>query len=150
MKRIAFALRATAATFVVNSGWADTRVSFGVNLGGSSYWPAPPAVIYAPAPTVVYAPPAVVVPPQSGYWRDVHVKTWVQERWIVRTNRWGCVERYCEPGYYTYTTNRVWVDGCSDPGRGHAYGYGYGSDRRYDHRGYRHDRDYSHNHGWNR
>lgn len=151
MKRITFALLATAAAaLVVNSARADTRVSIGVNLGGPSYRPAPPAVVYAPAPTVVYAPPpAVVVAPSRGYWRDVSVKTWVPERWVVRHNRWGRAERYCEPGYFTYTTNRVWVDGRSDHGRGHSYGYGYGNDRRednrYDHRDNRYD-----SRGWNR
>ena len=140
MKRIAFALLATAAAaLAVNSARADTRVSIGVNLGGPSY---------RPAPTVVYAPPpAVVVAPSRGYWKDVQVKTWVPERWVVRHNRWGRAERVCEPGYYTYTTNRVWVDGRSDHGRG-SYSYGYGNDHRdnrYDNRDNRYD-----NRGWNR
>src|SRR4030095_3373637 len=107
-----------------SSARADTRVSFGINFGGPAYIPAPPAVMYAPAPAVVYAPrPPVVVAPPRGYWKEVQVKTWVPERWIVRTNRWGRSERYCEPGYFTYHTDRVWVDGRSDYGRGYAYGY---------------------------
>ena len=137
MKRIAFALLASAAALTANSARADTRVSIGVNVG-PSYRPAPP-VVYAPPPTVVYAPP-VVVAPVRGYWKDVQVKTWVPERWVVRHNRWGRPERVCEPGYYTYTTSRVWVDGRSDHGRGgHSYGYGR------DHRDNRYD-----NRGWNR
>ena len=138
MKRIVIALLVSAAALAANSARADTRVSIGVNLGGPNYRPAPPAVVYAPAPSVVYAPPAVVVAPSRGYWKDVQVKTWVPERWVVRTNRWGRSERYCEPGYYTYRTDRVWVDGRSDHGRGYAYGY-----NRDDHRN-------NNDRGWNR
>lgn len=139
MKRIAIALVATAAVLAATSARADTRVSIGVNVGGPSYRPAPPAVVYAPSPTVVYAPqPTVVVAPSRGYWKEVRVKTWVPERWVVRHNRWGRSERYCEPGYYTYHTDRVWVDGRSDrDGRGYSYGYDNNRDR--DSRG-----------GWNR
>src|SRR5687767_5825177 len=121
MKRIALALLATAAALAATSARADTRVSIGVNVGGPAYRPVPPAV--------VYAPPAVVVAPSRGYWKDVQVKTWVPERWIVRTNRWGRSERIREPGYYAYTINRVWVDGRSDHGRG-SYSYGYGHNHR--------------------
>jgi hypothetical protein len=141
MKRIAIALVATAAALAATSARADTRVSIGVNVGGPAYRPVPPAVVYAPAPSVVYAPP-VVVAPSRGYWKDVQVKTWVPERWVVRTNRWGRSERICEPGYYTYVTNRVWVDGRHDHNHGRgSYSYGYGNDR--------HDRRYD-NRGWNR
>ncbi len=142
MKRIAFALLATAAALAANSARADTRVSIGVNVGGPSYRPAPP-VVYAPAPTVVYAPP-VVVAPSRGYWKDVQVKTWVPERWVVRHNRWGRPERVCEPGYYAYSTNRVWVDGRSDHGRGN-YSYGYSGNHRDGRSDDRHD-----NRVWNR
>lgn len=147
MKRIAIALLATAAALAATSARADTRVSIGVNLGGPAYRPAPPTVVYAPAPSVVYAPPAVVVAPPRGYWKDVQVQTWVPERWVVRTNRWGRSERICEPGYYAYTTNRVWVDGRSNHGRSHSYGYGH--NHRDDHRDNRYDNRYD-NRGWNR
>jgi hypothetical protein len=126
MKRIALALFVSAAALAASTAKADTRVSVGVNLGGPVYRDVPPPVVYQPAPTVVYAPPpAVVYAPSRGYWKDVQVRTWVPERWVVRTNRWGRAERYCEPGYYAYRTERVWVDGRSDHGRGHAYGYGH-------------------------
>jgi hypothetical protein len=150
MKRIAIALLATAAVLAANSARADTRVSIGVNVGGPAYRPVPPAVVYAPTPSVVYAPPhAVVVAPSHGYWKDVQVKTWVPERWVVRTIRWGRSERFCEPGYYTYTTNRVWVDGRSD--HRHGYSYGYGHNHRDDHRDNRHDNHNRYdNRGWNR
>ena len=149
MKRIAIALLATAAALAATSARADTRVSIGVNVGGPAYRPAPPAVVYAPAPSVVYAPPpAVVVAPPRGYWKDVPVKTWVPERWVVRTNRWGRSERVCEPGYYTYTTNRVWVDGRSDHNHGRGYAYGYGHNHRDNNRYDRYDRN--DNRGWNR
>ena len=147
MNRLAIAVVVSAAALAASSAHADTRVRIGVNIGGPVYSePAPvvvsapaPAVAYVPAPTVVYAPPpAVVVAPPRGYWKEVQVQTWVPERWVVRTNRWGRSERYCEPGYYTYTTDHVWVDGRPDHARGYAYrygpgnhGYGYGSNRGY-------------------
>ena len=127
MKRITIALLATVAALAATSARADTRVSIGVNVGVPAYRPAPPVVAYAPAPTVVVAP-------SRGYWKEITVKTWVPERWVVRHNRWGRPERYCEPGYYTYRTDRVWVDGRGhDDRRDGRPGYGYGYDRGYDH-----------------
>src|SRR3954468_2774635 len=134
MKHLTFALLATAAALTVNSARADTRVSVGVNLGGPAYRPAPPAVVYAPAP-----PPAVVyAPAPRGYWKDVTVKTWVPERWVSSRDRWGRPVRVCEPGYFTYRTDRVWVDTTPrgrdydnrgrDDSRGN-YGYGYDNNR---------------------
>ena len=134
MNRIALALLATTAALTAASARADTRVSFGFNIGVPVYHPAPPTVIYAPAPHVVHAPPA------RGYWKDITVKTWVPERSYVRHNRWGRPERVCEPGYFTYTTDRVWVAvdeyraPAPAPSYGHnhgrSYGYGHGSNRR--------------------
>jgi hypothetical protein len=153
MKTIAIAVVVSAAALAASSARADTRVRIGVNIGSPEYYPpasvvvaAPaPAVVYAPAPQVVYAPaPTVVVAPR-GYWQEVQVKTWVPERWVVRTSRWGRAERYCEPGYYTYRTDRVWVENHPVHGRGNAYAYGR-DHRGYDHRGY----SYSDNRGWNR
>lgn len=135
MKRIAIALLATVAAGAATSARADTQVRIGVNVGAPVYRPAPPVVV-APPPAVVYAPaPAVVVAPPRGYWKDVQVKTWVPERWIVRHNRWGRPERYCEPGYYTYTTQRMWVeiDGHHHhPGHDRGYAYGRNDDRGHD------------------
>jgi len=124
MKRITLALFAAAAALAATSARADTRVSFGINVGAPVYRHEPPAVVYAPAPSVVYAPaPTVVAPAPRGYWKEIQVKTWVPERWVVRTNRWGRSERYCEPGYYAYRTERVWVDTRHDHGREYGYGY---------------------------
>lgn len=145
MKSLTIAFLVTAAALAANSARADTRVSIGVNVGAPVYRPAPPAVVYAPAPEVVYAPPAVVVAPPRGYWKEVQVKTWVPERWVVRQNRWGRSERYCEPGYFTYRTDRVWVDGRDDRRSGYdnrSYGYGYNN-----HRGYDNNRSYDNR--WN-
>ena len=141
MKRIGIALLATAAALAANSARADTQVRIGVNVGPRGYHAAPPAVVVAPPPAVVYAPPAVVVAPPRGYWKEVQVKTWVPERWVVRHNRWGRSERCHEPGYFTYTTQRMWVEDRDHRGhdhRGHDYrgnGHAYGHDR---------DRGYSH------
>ena len=132
MKPIAIALLASVAGLAATTARADTRVHVGINLGVPVYHSAPPAVIVAPAPVRHYAPPTVVyAPPPAprGYWQNVQVKTWVPERWVVRHNRWGRPERYCEPGYYTYTTNRVWVEDCAPsprayhPSHGGYYGY---------------------------
>ncbi len=130
MKRITLALVASAAALLAASSVrADTQIRIGVNFGGPDCHPAP-RVVVAPAPTVVYAPPPpVVVAAPRGYWQDVQVKTWVPERWVVRHNRWGRAERVCEPGYYTFTTQRVWVE--TPAPRGHDHGYGYGRDNRY-------------------
>ena len=45
-----------------------------------------------------------------GYWRDVTVKTWIPERWVMTRNRWGRAVRIFEPGYFTCSTSRMWVD----------------------------------------
>lgn len=124
MKRIALALAVTAAALAANSARADTRFSIGVNVGAPTY-SRPPTVVYAPAPVVV-AP--------RGYWKDVTVKSWVPERWVSSRDRWGRVVRVCEPGYFTYRTDRVWVDGRNDDRRDDrrdhdSRGYGYGHDR---------------------
>jgi hypothetical protein len=136
MKRIALALLATAAVGLgANAARADTRFSVGVNYGSPVY--APPAVVYAP-PAVVYAPARA-----HGYFKDVTVKTWVPERWVNSRDRWGRPVRVCEPGYFTYRTDRVWVDGRSERDHDNRYGYenrGYGYDNHgHDNRG-----------GWNR
>jgi hypothetical protein len=144
MKRIAIALLVTAAALAANSAKADTRVSVGINVGTPVYGPAP-RVVVAPAPN--YHPvPAVPVyhEPARGYWKDVTVKTWVPERWVMSRNHWGRPVRVCEPGYFTYRTERVWVDGRHD--RGHHYGHDNG---RYSHDNrttYGNDNRY----GWNR
>ena len=148
MNRLAIAVVVSAAALAASSARADTRVRIGVNVGIPAHYPAPvvvsapaPAVVYAAPPTVVYAPPpAVVVAAPRGYWKEVQVKTWVPERWVVRTNRWGRAERYCESGYYTYHTDRVWVETHADHGRHYAGGPG-SSHHRY---------GYSYNHGWKR
>jgi hypothetical protein len=145
MNRIAIALLASAAALAANSARADTRVSIGVNVGTPVYRTPAPAIVYAPAPAVVYAPaPAVVVAPPRGYWKEVVVKTWVPERWVTSRDRWGRHVRVCEPGYFTYRTDRMWVDAHSD--RGHHYGH---DNRAYSY-GYNHDHGRDSRGGWNR
>jgi hypothetical protein len=147
MNPLAIAVVVSAAALAASSARADSRVRIGVNIGGPTYSHPAPVIVRAPAPhysspTVVYAPPpAVVVAPPRGYWKEVQVKTWVPERWVVRTNRWGRSERYCEPGYFTYRTDRVWVEDRHNHGRDYSYGYGHN----------RHD-EYGpgNNRGWNR
>lgn len=128
MNRITLALLATTAALATASARADTRISFGINLGLPVYRSVPAEVVCAPAPTVVYAPVA-----PRGYWEEVVVKTWVPERWVSTRDRWGRSVRVCEPGYYTYRTDRVWVayDNHGRHGHAPALGYGYGRDHRY-------------------
>jgi hypothetical protein len=130
-KIITLALAAGLAGFAANAK-ADTRtrinVSFGVN-------PAPvytaPAPVYVPAPvtnnygyntaeTVVVAPTnyGYNYTPTRGHWENVTTKVWVPERWVVSRNHWGRPVRVLEPGYFTYRTDRVWVEH-----NHHGYGY---------------------------
>ncbi|MDO8540393.1 MAG: hypothetical protein Q7S40_08115 [Opitutaceae bacterium] len=115
MKAFTTALLA-AAGLAISSARADhdsrVIVSGHVHLG------APAPVYAAPA---YYPPPPVHYVPTRGYWKDMVVKTWVPERWSVSHNRWGRPVRTCEPGYFAYRTERVWVDGRD--------GYGHGNNR---------------------
>jgi hypothetical protein len=128
LNRTSLALIATAA-LAASALRAETRVSFGIHVGGPAYVPAPPAVVYAPPPVVVYAPPPTVVyAPASGYWKEIVVNTWVPERWVHSRDRWGRSVRLLEPGHYALRTDRVWVDArdaCRPaprfPTRGHAH-----------------------------
>lgn len=131
MKRIALALLASGAALAATSARADTRFSVGVHVGAPVY-SAPPVVSYVPAP-VVHAPPVVAYTPARGYWKEVVVKTWIPERWVMSRDRWGRPVRVCEPGHFAYRTDRVWVDHRHDRHDNRSYGYGY-----------------SHNHGWRR
>lgn len=145
MKRIALACLASVAALAANSARAHTNVRIGVNVGSPRYH-AP--VVVSP-PVVAYAPPPVVVvaPPPRGYWKEVQVKTWVPERWIVRQARCGRPERYCEPGYYTYTAQRIWVE--TPDHRHHDYRRDDRRDSR-DHRYGYHGNPNSHRDGWRR
>jgi hypothetical protein len=138
MKRIAIALLVTAAALAANSARAGTNVSIGVRVGTPVYAPPAPAVVVAPAPNYYPAPAPVYYEPARGYWKDVTVKTWVPERYVMSRDRWGHSVRVCEPGYYTYTTQRVWVDGRHD--NDHRYGndnrYSYDNRNGYDNRGW--------------
>ena len=138
MNRLTIAVVASAAALVASTARADTRVRMGVSVGVPVYSAAPvivtapaPTVVYSAPPSVMYAPPAVIVSAPRGYWKEVQVKSWVPERWLVRTNRWGRAERYCEPGYYVYRTERVWVD--ARPDHRHVYAYGYDAHRHHHH-----------------
>jgi hypothetical protein len=148
MKRIAIALLASAAALAATSARAETRVNVGINVGTPVYRTPAPVVVHTPPPAVVYAPAPVVVEPR-GYWKEVVVKTWVPERWVSSRDRWGRHVRVCEPGYFTYRTDRVWVDGRGD--NGHHNGHAYGHDNRgYDNRGYSYNDPRDNRGGWNR
>jgi len=124
-KIITLALAAAGLAGLASTANADTRVnvSFGVI--------AHPAPVYAPAPVYVPAP-VVTAPvgygydndygyrhaPARGHWENVTTKVWVPERWIASRDRWGRPVRILEKGYFTYRTDRVWVDHSH-----HGYGY---------------------------
>jgi hypothetical protein len=143
-KFITLALAAGLAGFAANAK-ADTRtrinVSFGINPSPVYTTPAP---VYVPAPVVGnynYSTPNTVVvaptnyganygynyTPARGHWENVTTKVWVPERWVVSRNHWGRPVRVLEPGYFTYRTDRVWVD--------HNH-FDHDHNRAYDYRGY--------------
>jgi hypothetical protein len=128
MKRYTFVLAASAAMLAATASRADSRFSIGVHVGAPDYRAAPPVVIYAPPPPMTMHTPRPAMPyaPARGYWSDVVVKTWVPERLVVSRDRWGRAVRHCEPGYFTYRTERVWVDGrASCPPAERVYSYGH-------------------------
>lgn len=109
MNRNKLALLATVA-LAVTSAYAETRFSVGFSVGAPACRPEVPVAVVPPPPTVIYAPA-----PVGGYWKEVVVKTWVPERWVVSRDRWGRSIRIFEPGYTTYRTERVWIDRHADP-----------------------------------
>ena len=129
MKRIALAFLVTAG-LAASVARADHNSRVTVHGSVTIGHPAP-TVVYAPAPAYTahgyghnhYAPPA------RGYWKEIVVKTWVPERCLMSRDRWGRPVRIVEPGYYTYRTDRVWVDasrGHHDHDNRGRYSYGYG------------------------
>lgn len=149
MKRITLAFLVSAAALVAHSARASSNFSIGVRIGSPvvpvivpaapvvvaapapAYCP-PPAPAYCPPPAAAYCPPpATVVYEPRGYWRDVAVKTWVPERWVMSRDNCGRLVRVCEPGYYAYRTERVWFDGRHDNGYRRGYDNRYGYENRY-------------------
>lgn len=130
MKRLALALFATAGLAAVSPVRADPHVRIGVGIGGPVFRSPPPPVVVVPAAPSC-PPPAVVVTSPYGYWKEVPMRTWVPERWVVRPSRWGRPERVCIPGYYAHTTQRVWVETRSPSHPGHGHGHGRVPDRGY-------------------
>jgi hypothetical protein len=106
MKPITCALAVILAGLGTVTARADNRISLGVavNVGpfGSPHY-APSVPAYCPAPAH---------PPVSarGYWDDITVKSWVPDRWVIGHDRWGRPVRVLERGYFTYRTERVWVE----------------------------------------
>lgn len=113
MNRFTLALVTTAAILTATSARADTRIGVEFNV-------VRPPVCRVDTPTVIYAPS-----PATGYWKDVAVKVLVPARWAVSHDRWGRSIRTFEPAYYTYVTNRVWVEAPSGhPHHGYALEHG--------------------------
>lgn len=122
MNRIVIALLATAALAAIPArAGHDTRVTVSGHIHLGTPAPVYVAPSHCPPPPVVHYVPA---PASRGYWKEIVVKTWVPERWIASRDRWGRPVRVLEPGYFTYRTDRVWVDGH------HPHRYGYSPHRR--------------------
>lgn len=115
-------------TGLANAAKAGTDLRINLNLG----LPRTPAVIIAApshsVPAYGYARPDYRGHETRGYWKEITVKTWVPERWVVSCDRRGREIRTLTPGYFTYRTDRVWVDGRD--GRDGADRFDYGYNRR--------------------
>jgi hypothetical protein len=97
---------------LANTANAGTDFRINLNLG----LPRPPVLI-VPSHTPVIVTHEYRSAPR-GYWKEIVVKTWVPARWVVTHGRHGRDIRTMEPGYFSYRTDRVWVDGRGDFGRG--------------------------------
>ena len=115
---------ALASVFAAVSGFAglantaSAGTDIHVNLG---IFGRPAPVVVAPvrcAPAPVYgygyvrAEPVREVcpaPEPRGYWREVAVKVWVPEEFVVTRDRFGREFRSVRAGYFTYRNDRVWV-----------------------------------------
>jgi hypothetical protein len=99
MKTIALLLTTALAGFATTARADHGRIDVGVGVTFGTPRVAP---IYVPAPHYR---------PARGHWENVTVKSWVPARWIVTRDRWGRPHRVLQNGYYTYRTERVWVEG---------------------------------------
>ncbi len=92
---------------VANTATAGTDLHLGIFFGRV---PAPVVVV---SDNCAPARPVVVEYRREeprGYWKDVVVKTWIPARWVVSRGFYGRPVRNLEPGYFAYSTERVWVD----------------------------------------
>jgi hypothetical protein len=111
------ALAGLAFTASTAAARPDIHVSvgFGVRAPAPHCAPVAPVVRYVPAAPVTYhtAPAPVFVEDRhrpAGYWKDVVVKVRVPARFVHTHDRRGRIVRTVEPGYFTYRTERVWVN----------------------------------------
>jgi hypothetical protein len=140
-KIITLALSAASLGLVSTAKADNTRinVSFGVNTRPVYTAPAP---VYVPAPvTTVVTAPAYgysnygssnhgYSPARGGHWETVTNKVWVPERWVASRDRFGRPVRILERGFFTYRTERVWVEnrhrGHGDERGSYSYNDGHG------------------------
>jgi len=57
-------------------------------------------------------------PAPRGYWKEEVIKRWVPAKWVVTRGYRGREHRVLREGYFTYRTDRVWVE----TGRGYGRG----------------------------
>jgi len=132
MKLITATLLTALAGFATTAARADhsrVNVAVGINLGSSYRAPAyvAPAPVYV-APAPVYVSPGHRHDRDRGHWENVTVKTWVPARWVTTHNHWGHPVRILEKGYFTFRTDRVWVDHRGHDHRDNRYGYSHNND----------------------
>jgi hypothetical protein len=113
MKATALAFMSLLAGLVVSTSRAETGAYASVDVQSGPVVAAPVGVPMMPLPR--YAPGYATVPPvryeaPRGYWRDVTVRSWVPDRWIVTPGRHGRTVRVFEPGHFVCSTDRVWVE----------------------------------------
>lgn len=95
----------------------DLRITanFGTRLVAPVYGYGYAAPVYN-SPAYGYSERAPVAPEcrppvaPRGYWKEIVVKTWVPARWVARCDFRGREVRMWEGGYFTYVTDRVWVN----------------------------------------
>ena len=71
---------------------------------------APSAPAYGYSERATAAPECRPPIAPRGYWKEIVVKTWMPARWVTRCDFRGREVRTWEGGYFTYVTDRVWVD----------------------------------------
>lgn len=115
MKLLTVTVLTAAATLVASPLRAETRLSLNVHFGlPFAHAPARP-IFVAPPPLVIRAtPPPVVCVPAPGHWREVVVRTWIPERWVLAQDRFGRTVRRFEPGHTVCRTERVWINPRAD------------------------------------
>lgn len=109
MKTTSLAVLSLLAGLFASGARAESRVYANIDIhsGAGAVSPVIPSPYYAHGYARV---PAPRYDAPRGYWREVTVRNWVPDRWVVTPTRRGHPVRVFEPGHYIYSTDRVWVE----------------------------------------